>query len=68
MIIIPDVGILQVRKYGSLPLPIIVSPAENIATIVQGLNSSSMLSISQLCDNFCNVILNKQKMYKIKDK
>ena len=68
MIIIPDTVTLQASKHGSLPLPSILSLSETIAKIVQGLKSSSLLSLGQLCDNGCNVILNKQNIYAIKDK
>ena len=68
MIVMLDVGILQERKHGSLPLPSILSPAVTIATIVPGLKSSSLLSLGQLFDDSFNVLLNKQNSYSIKDK
>ena len=68
MIIIPDTGKLQARKHISLPILRIFSPAATINTIIPGFNSSYMLSLGQLYDNGCNVLLNKQKMYAIKEK
>ena len=68
MITMPDAGTLQANKHGTLPLPSILSSAATIATIVPGLKFYSMLSLGQLCGNGCNVLLNKQKMYAIKDK
>ena len=68
MIIMPYAGTLQANKHGSLPLPSTLSPSETIATIVPGLKSSSILSLGKLCDDVCNVLLNKQNMYEIKDK
>ena len=67
-IIIPDYGTLQANKHAYLPLTSTLSPAEIIATIVPGLNSSSLLSMGQLCDNGCNVLLNKHNIYAINDK
>ena len=68
MIIMIDEGTLQEIKHGSLPLPSTLSPAATTATIVPGLNSSSFLSLGHLCDNGCNILLKKQKMYAIKEK
>ena len=68
MIIITDAVTLQANKHGSIPIPSTLSPAETIATIVPGLKSSSLFSLGQLCDDGCNILLNKQKMYSIKNK
>ena len=68
MIIMPYAGTLQANKHGSLPLPSTLSPAATITIIVPDLKSSSLLSLGQLCDSGYNVLLNKQKMYSIKDK
>ena len=68
MISMSDDGILQANTYGSIKLLSKIPPAATIATIVPGLKSSSLLSLGQLCDDGCNVLLNKQKMYSIKDK
>ena len=46
----------------------LLSPASTIAKILPDLNSSSLLSLVQVCDGGCNVLLNKQKIYAIKDK
>ena len=68
IITIQDAGILQTNKHGSLPLPSILSPVATIDTLVPGLKSSYFLSLGQLCDNGCNVLLNKHNMYEIKGK
>ena len=62
VIIIPYAGTPQEIKHGSLPLPSILSPAATTATIVPGLKSYSPFSLGQLCDNGCNVLINKQNM------
>ena len=61
MITMPDAGTLQEINNGTLPLPIILSPAATITTIIPGLNSSSLLSLGQLCDDGCNVLLKNDK-------
>ena len=68
MIIMPDSGTLQENKHGYLPQPSILSPVSTITTIVPGLKSSSLLSLGHLFDYGCNLILNKQRIYTIKDK
>ena len=68
MVIILDAGILQANKHGSLPLPSILSIESTINTIVPVLKSSSLFSLGQVCDDVCNVALNKQKIYAIRDK
>ena len=68
MIIMLYTGTLQTSNHGSLPLPSILSPTETIDTIVPELHSSPLLSLGQLCENGCNVILNKQKKYAINKK
>ena len=68
MIIMLDYGTLQTNNNSFLPLPSTLSPAATIATIVPGLNISSLLSLGWLCGDGCNVILNKQNIYAIKEK
>ena len=68
MIIMPDNVTLHSNKHGSTSLTNTLSPAATIAKIVPGLKSYSMFSLGQLCDDGCNVILNRQNMYAIKDK
>ena len=52
----------------TIPLPSILSSAATITTIVPDLNISYMLSLGQLCDNGCYLLLKKQNMYAMKDK
>ena len=68
MLIMPNSGTLQERKRGSLTQPSILSPVATITTIVAGLKSSSLLSLGHIFDYGCNLILNKQRIYTIKDK
>ena len=68
MIIFPDTSTLQANTHGSIPLPSTLSPTGITTTIVPGLKSSSMLSLGLLCDDGCNIILDKHNMYAIKYK
>ena len=61
MIIMPYTGTLYASKHGSIPLPSILSPEANIDTIVPGLKSYYLLSLGQLCEGGCNVLINKKR-------
>ena len=61
MIIIPDAGTLQASKYGSLPLPSLLSPEATISTIVSGFKIYYFLSLGELSCGGCNVLLKEQK-------
>ena len=52
----------------NLPLYSKLSKKARIAKILPELRSSSLLSLGQLCDDDCDILLNKKKMYVIKDK
>ena len=59
---------LKATKKGMLPLPSIVSTTAKQATVVPGLNSASLLSVPQLCDDDCTVRFDKNKMVAVKDR
>ena len=50
-----------------LPLSKKLSPTASTAMILPGFKSASLISISQLCDDNCNVYLNKQILIAVKE-
>ena len=65
---LPDNTTLTATKNGILPLPAVLSTQARTASIVPGLNNSSLLSVPQLCDDGCDVLFRREKMYAVKDK
>ena len=65
---LPDNSTLTATKKGILPLPAVLSTQARTASIVPGLNNSSLLSVPQLCDDGCDVLFRREKMYAVKDK
>ena len=67
-ITLPDASTLTSTKLGTLPLPTTLSSKAKYANIVPGLKSASLISLSQLCDDGCDVLLNDKNLYAVKDK
>ena len=67
-VVIPNNSTITVTKQGDLPLSTQLSPAARSAMILPGLKSASLVSIGQLCDDDCDVLLNKKKLIAIKNK
>ena len=59
---------LKFQVKGILPLSAVLSDEAKTASIVPGLNNASLLSVPQLCDDGCDVLFQKEKMYAVKDK
>ena len=64
---LPDASTLKATKSGQLPFSNLLSSEGKKAAIVPGLKSASLISIPQLCDDDCDVLLNKRKLYAVKD-
>ena len=64
---LPDASTLKVTKEGTLPFSNLLTKQGKTATIVPGLQSSSLISIPQLCDDGCNVLLDNKKLYAVKN-
>ena len=58
---------MYATEHGNLPLSRKLSETAQIATILLELRSSSLLSLCQLFDDDCDILLNKKKMYVIKE-
>ena len=67
-ILLPNNSTISVTSQGQLPLSESLSTQAKNAMILPGLKSASLISIGQLCDDGCNVLLNNKKLYAIKDK
>ena len=55
-------------KEGLIPLSNKLSTIAFTAMILPGLKNASLISISQLCDDDCDVFLNKHTLLTVKDK
>ena len=64
----PDGDTLNATKQGSINIsPHLSSIAQN-ATVLQNLNSSSLISLGQICDDKCTIVMNSSKLYATKTK
>ena len=64
---LPDGNTLQPSQQGTLPFPTSLSLDARRATILDGLKSASLVSLGQLCDNKCKVLLDANDLYVVKD-
>ena len=63
---LPDKTTLTPTHTGTLKISPHLSTRAQTATVLPGLKSSSLISMGQLCDDNCNVLLTKTNMYAIK--
>ena len=64
---LPNNNTMTSFKAGSLPLPAILSSSATKAHIFRDLQSASLVSLGQLCDDNCNIILDKNTIQVFKD-
>ena len=65
---LPNGKYITSSKQGELPLSKELSTTAKIATILPHLKSSSLISLGKLCDDGCNILLNRTKLYAIKNR
>ena len=65
---LPDGSSLHPTQQGILPLTSILSSEARRATILHDLKSASPISLGQLCNDDCKVLLNKKSLHVFKDK
>jgi hypothetical protein len=65
---LPNKQKIQVTSQGILPLSPLLSTRATKAMILPGLKSASLISIRQLYDDNCAVLLNKTKLIAVKNK
>ena len=67
-VLLPNNSTIAVTSKGQLALSSTLSSRAKNAMILPGLKSASLISIGQLCDDGCNVLLNDKKLYALKNK
>ena len=63
----PNNATLQATERGELHFSKSLSENARTAVILPGLKSSSLISFGKLCDDDCDILLNKRKMYAVKN-
>ena len=66
-VLLLDAGSIQPSKIGQLLLSSKLSKEAQTTTTLSELKSASLISLRQLCDNYCIVLLEKENMYAIKE-
>jgi hypothetical protein len=65
-VILPDSTTISSTHNGQLPIPSLSKMARN-ATILPHLKSASLISLGQLCNDNCDIFLNKTKLFVLKN-
>ena len=63
---LPDTSTIHATEEGMLPISDLLSKAAKKTMILPNLHSSSLISLGQLCDDNCTVILTKQQLLILK--
>ena len=66
--LLPNAEAIKSTSQGQLPLFTKISYSAKTATILPQLKIASLILIGQLCDNDCDVLLNKDKLYAFKQR
>jgi len=61
-VILPNNESIKITKQGTLPLSDNITMDGRKASVLPGLKNASLLSLGQLCDNDCKIILQKENM------
>ena len=64
----PNSATMNVTKTGTLPLSRSLSTHTKKAHVFDGLQSAYLISLGQLCDNYCIIILDRNEINFLKDK
>ena len=64
---LPNNELISATVQGELPLSKYLSPTAKRAMVLPKLKSSNLISIGQLCDDGCSIILNKSKLLAFKN-
>ena len=67
-VMLPDADKISPSHQGTLNIHDDLSSAAKVGTILPQLKSSSLLSLGQLCDDGCEVLLRKKNLYALKNK
>ena len=64
---LPNNEQISSTEQGQLPLHSKLSNTALTAAVLPGLQSSSLISLGQLCDDDCDILLNKKSLFVVKD-
>ena len=64
---LPNSEIITSTEKGELPLSSLLSPQAKNAIVLPKLTSANLISLGQLCDDGCSIVLDKNKMIAVKD-
>lgn len=64
---LPNDELIYATEQGDLPISTQLSTTAQKAMILPNLHSSSLISIGQLCDDGCSILLDKNKLWAIKN-
>ena len=67
-VILPDAKVLAQSQQGTIPISNQLSKTAQQATVLQNLKSSSLISLGQICDDQCTIVLDNKKLYATKSK
>ena len=59
---LPNNEKIEITKEGILPLNLKISAEGRKASVLPGLQNTSLLSLGQLCDDYCTIALRKSDM------
>ena len=65
---LPNNEVIKSTERGSLPLSTKLGIKAQQASILPCLKSSSLISLGQLCDDDCKILLDKKSLFVVKDK
>ena len=60
---LPDKSTIQSSETGELPLPSSLSTKAKTAIVLPHLKSANLISLGQLCDDDCQILLNKNRCW-----
>ena len=67
-VLLPNNEMISSNEKGQIPLSSLLSKEAKTAQILPKLASSSLISLGQLCDDDCVIMLHKKKLLAIKNK
>ena len=65
-VILPDADTLSPSQQGTIDISPGLSSLAQTATVLPNLRSSSLISLGQICDSDCTIIMNNKKLYAAK--
>ena len=63
---LPNNTTIRATKQGNVPINALLSSRAENVVILPSLKSASLISLGQLCDDDCKVLLDKRKLYAVK--